>query len=228
MTLGEFKAVWRTEGGLYLNSELERNPFFLEDIARRGANEIAQRTDCYMQRRYLDLQEGVYEYCAPDIYKPKRVLVLNEQGNWEEPALLKNYEQRTTIQRNRTTSAYTPDTVSFFGVNRISVYPPPSETRNNALLVEGFCVPGATWEFYQDGSPKPLADEDECPLPPGSAQTALEYYGLWRIALFTKSPAAPIYMADYDRHRGMTEVQVALQPDSAMPARGSEMGLEYV
>lgn len=218
MTLGEFKAVWRTEAALYLNAEMERNPFFLEDVARRGANEIAQRTDCYMTRRFLDLQTGITEYCAPDIYKPKRVLVLNEADEWEEPWLIRSYSQDNTFARNRTDTAATPDTVAFFGVNRIIVAPTPSETRNNALLVEGYGIPGAAWSFYSDGTSKPLSDEDECPLPPGAAQSALEYYGLWRLALMRRDPMAPVYMADYDRHRGMLEAEVALQPDSAMPA----------
>ena len=71
-------------GRHYFGSESDRDPFGLESIIFESANQIARKTDCLVDRRYLDIIAGTSDYCSPDIYKIRVLKVKDDSKTKSE------------------------------------------------------------------------------------------------------------------------------------------------
>jgi len=140
------------------------DPFALDQLVKDVANEVARKTDCYEDVRYLDIEEDVQVYCAPDIYRPVAVFAKDSSDVWNRLFVLRSHDDNFDSVRFDT--AADPVThVGFRGGNQLVLAPTPSTTRAAGVMIEGYCQPGEYWVYDEDGVAQTPAETDECPLP---------------------------------------------------------------
>jgi hypothetical protein len=164
MNLGQIKQKVRMLGRNYFGTDADLDPFGLDYIILESANEIARRTDCLVGRRYLSMVAGESDYCAPDIYKIRVLKVLNMSGEYWQPKLF-NFSNQMVDRYRSQPEQQVPDAAVISGMNRITLFPVPSTSITNGVLVEGFAQPGDYWQYDTSGTALPNTDTTECPLP---------------------------------------------------------------
>jgi hypothetical protein len=126
------------------------DPFALDQLVKDVANEVARKTDCYEDVRYLDIEEDVQVYCAPDIYRPVAVFAKDSSDVWNRLFVLRSHDDNFDSVRFDT--AADPVThVGFRGGNQLVLAPTPSTTRAAGVMIEGYCQPGEYWVYDEDG-----------------------------------------------------------------------------
>lgn len=208
MTLGQIKQRIRMMGRNYFGSEADRDPFGLEFVIFETANQICRKTDCLVGRRYLDLEAGVHDYCAPDIYKIRVVKIKDVDGDYFQPQLLNFSNQMLDEYKYRDTQQL-PEVVALRGMNGIGVYPAPSSLITQGLLIEGYAQPGDTWAYDASGVAIVNTDNTECPLP-DVAQDCLIYGSLYmRCLQMRDGDGITIFKNEYMDRLGAVESYAA-------------------
>jgi len=204
MTRGEIKRRIRLLGRHYFGSDSDQDPFGLDLLIVEVANQIARSTDCFTGRRYLDLAADTSEYCAPDIYRVRNVQVKNTAGDYQRMRILDGYNRKVDMVRDDGSSAF-PTVAVFTGMNKVSVYPPPSAIITQGLMLEGYAIPGDYWVYDSNGVAQTITDATECPLP-AVAHDCLVYGVLAQRAMQSKDgDGFQMYQAQYVDRIGMVE-----------------------
>lgn len=205
MTRGEIKRRVRLLGRHYFDSDMDIDPFGLDLLITEVTNEIARNTDCYWGRRYLDLVANTAEYCASDLYRIKNILAKQTDGDWKRLILIDWYDAKNHQYRNSSDKSALPSHCMVFENIRMRFWPCPSVSLNNHIMLEGWSVPGDIWVYDVNGTPVPMADSQECPLP-AIAHDVVVYGVLYNKALQQRDAAmVPIYREEYERRQGMVE-----------------------
>ena len=205
MTRAEIKRQVRLLGQHYFSGDLDQDPFGLDLLVNETTNDVARLTDCFIGRRYLDTVYGTDEYCASDLYRIKNVMVLNDDGNYKRMRIVEWYEGNNDVYR-RDVQPSTPTHALIFGPNRIKLYPSPSVSTTNGVMIEGYAIPGDTWTYDVNGNPvTTLTDEQECPLP-SIAHDCVVYGVLYKKAVQQRDmEMVPYYQGEYEKRMGMVE-----------------------
>ncbi len=204
MTRGEIKRRIRLLGRHYFGSDSDQDPFGLDLLIIEVTNQIARSTDCFTGRRYLDLVADTSEYCAPDIYRVRNVQVKNTGGDWQRMRILDAYNRKVDMVRNDGSSTF-PTVAVFTGMNKVSVYPPPSANTAEGLMLEGYAIPGDYWQYDVNGNPQTMTDAIECPLP-DIAHDCVVYGVLAQRALQSKDgDGFQLFNSQYTDRLGMVE-----------------------
>jgi hypothetical protein len=204
MTRGEIKRRIRLLGRHYFGSDSDQDPFGLDLLIIETANQIARSTDCFTGRRYLDLAADTSDYCAPDIYRVRNIQVKNTGGDWQRMRILDAYNRKVDMVRGDGSSLF-PTIAVFTGMNKVSVYPPPSAIITQGLMIEGYAIPGDYWVYDSNGVAQTMTDASECPLP-AVAHDCLVYGVLAQRAMQSKDPEGfQIFNSQYTDRLGMVE-----------------------
>ena len=197
------------------------DPFALDQLVKDVTNEVARKTDCYEDVRYLDIEEDVQVYCAPDIYRPVAVFAKDSSDNWNRLFVLRAHDDNFDSVRFDT--AADPVThVGFRGGNQLVLAPTPSTTRAAGLLIEGYCQPGEYWVYDSDGTAQTPTEDDECPLPVW-AHDAVVYGCMARRAEIARDfNAAAMFRSEYRSLLGDVAANAALY--RARTAKGTTSG----
>jgi len=205
MTRGEIKRRIRLLGKHYFSSDLDLDPFGLDLLVQHVADEVARNTDCYVGRRYLDLVAGTSEYCASDLYRLKNIMALQPNGDYKRLLIVDWYDSKTNQYRDASDTNAIPSHVLIFGGNRMKFWPVPNTASTNAILIEGYAVPGDVWVYDVNGNPVTLDDTSECPLPE-IAHDAIVYGVLHQKAIQNRdADMVGVYRDEYERRVGMVE-----------------------
>ena len=209
MTRGEIKRRIRLLGKHYFSGDNDLDPFGLDLLIVEVTNQIARTTDSYIGRRYLDIVAGTSEYCDSDLYRVKNIFTLQSDGDYERLQLIDWADARSQDYR-RTDTDITPTQAIVFGMNRIKLYPQPSASTTNGLMIEGYAIPGDYWVYDSNGNPITLVDSHSCPLPE-SGHDAVVYGVLAEKALQMRDgEAAQIYTQKYQERVGILESNAAV------------------
>jgi|GWRWMinimDraft_13_1066021.scaffolds.fasta_scaffold05029_2 hypothetical protein len=209
MTRGEIKRRIRLLGKHYFSGDNDLDPFGLDLLIVEVTNQIARTTDSYIGRRYLDIVAGTSEYCDSDLYRVKNIFTLQSDGDYERLQLIDWADARSQDYR-RTDTDITPTQAIVFGMNRIKLYPQPSASTTNGLMIEGYAIPGDYWVYDSNGNPVTLIDSHSCPLPE-SGHDAVVYGVLAEKALQMRDgEAAQIYTQKYQERVGILESNAAV------------------
>lgn len=185
------------------------DPFALDQLVKDVTNEVARRTDCYEDIRYLDVEEDVQTYCAPDVYRPVAVFVKNGAGDWNRAITMRSHDDNFDTYRFMD-SADPATHVAFRGGNQLLLAPTPSVSRPAGLMIEGYCQPGEYWVYDSDGVAQTPAETDECPLPVW-AHDAVVYGCMARRAEINRDfQAAAMFRAEYQSLLGDVEAKAGL------------------
>jgi hypothetical protein len=134
---------------------------------------------------------------------------LQSDGDYERLQLIDWADARSQDYR-RTDTDITPTQAIVFGMNRIKLYPQPSASTTNGLMIEGYAIPGDYWVYDSNGNPVTLIDSHSCPLPE-SGHDAVVYGVLAEKALQMRDgEAAQIYTQKYQERVGILESNAAV------------------
>jgi hypothetical protein len=205
MTRSEIKRQARLLGQHYFSGDLDQDPFGLDILVNESANDVARLTDCLIGRRYLDIDSTTDEYCSSDLYRIKQIMVLNTDGNYKRLKLVEWYEGNNEFYR-RDTLPSIPTHAIVFGGNRIKVYPGFAVDTPSGLMIEGYSIPGDTWQYTVGGSPSSVPVEDQqCPLPI-VAHDCVVYGVLYKKAIQQRDmEMVPYYQGEFEKRLGMVE-----------------------
>lgn len=186
MTLGEMIRDIELELDLGRGSDEGASYLFIRQRLVDGANYIADKTDCLFGTRTINMVAEQSLYCLPgDLKRQNAVNILDAAGQWWPLTTFDSPGHADQMYgsdwRNR--DSVDPPTIGiFYGRNKIELYPPPSEDRDESVRFNGVWKPGPFWAWDDttfEGIP--LADTQECPLPQ-VAHPCLVAWGKWKAA----------------------------------------------
>lgn len=194
-------------------TQLWDDPFAADLWVTDGAREVAWKTDCLLEYRFLGITSGTSSYCAPDLYRLKRVWVKDSAGLWHEPRVYPASSFNFDYDRHNTATGDPPTAIAFQGGGTVMLSPIPSTTRAAAIKFLGYAQPAESgvWVYDSSGVAVAKAETDECPLPVW-AHTAVVNYVKWKAAEALGDKRADAFGRDYLAECGRVESMALRYP----------------
>ena len=156
MTRQQIKAAVATLLHEDLGAPGSSTPFSLNMWIDQVTDTLCADTDANYGTVSANIVSGQSLYCIPQIYKIKAAYYIDPTSLNKVmlvPITPYDMDRRSSGWRNDISSL--PTYYATQGINSLVLYPTPNFAGTADLLVEGFLVPGQTWE----------ADSAVCPLP---------------------------------------------------------------
>jgi len=105
-----------------------------------------------------------------------------------------------------------PCRIALRGVNQWELSPPPSTSRADGLVMEGYAEPGDVWSYDEDGVAEALTDDSPCPLPDWAQSRGIIVAGVLarRFRRYRDYNAADRYRVEFAELLGSVEKHAAL------------------
>lgn len=200
----ELKIAARQLYRAYVNTEMAEDPDAEDAALISITNEVAMRCGGWYTNWTAGLTADTADYCAPELYKDKSILVKDSASQWRPLVIYTEAEmdELTAGMWRNFGTADPPQAAVTQGLNRVTLYPTPSTTRASALRFTGYAIPGKYW-VYSAGSPVAITDADSCPLPEWMQECIPDGLGAEMCKIFSHLPAAaaryPLLKGDFDK-----------------------------